>query len=231
MPPGGSVPVRGESTLPPGQRAAPLLPFGLPEFAGVRAQPVPGHMVTVGGATRTPTQFRVDELLALGTRRDQRSDLHCVTTWSSLRLSWAGVSFAEVHAELTALVRPHPKAGWVRFTGLDGYRATMRLDDTLAADVLLADRLDGADLTDDHGAPLRLVAPAHYGYKSVKRLCAIDYLRDYDPGPAGWLGHPRGRVWREERGRYLPGRIWRGIWPGRIEQVRALYRRDSGIAG
>jgi DMSO/TMAO reductase YedYZ molybdopterin-dependent catalytic subunit len=41
--------------------------------------------------------------------------------------------------------------------------------------LLLADRLNGAKLTPDHGAPPRLVAPMHYGYKSVKHLTVLEY--------------------------------------------------------
>jgi DMSO/TMAO reductase YedYZ molybdopterin-dependent catalytic subunit len=48
------------------------------------------------------------------------------------------------------------------------------LSDLLAAEVLLADILDGLPLSMEHGAPLRLVAPAHYGYKSVKHLSGIE---------------------------------------------------------
>ncbi|MFI5499819.1 hypothetical protein ACIA5E_12220 [Nocardia asteroides] len=76
------------------------------------------------------------------------------------------------------------------------------------------------------GAPLRLVAPAHYGYKNVKQVCAIDFLRSYDPGQARIISHPRGRVDREERGRILPGRFWRAVWPGQVARVRAVFRAE-----
>ena len=52
----------------------------------------------------------------------------------------------------------------------------MLLEDALADDVLLADRLDGAPLDAKHGAPVRLVAPAHYGFINVKHLCRIEVL-------------------------------------------------------
>lgn len=212
--------------LPPGQRPAPHEPFGLPQFGGVRALSGPGHRVSVGGTARHPAQFGIEELLGAGERRTQSSDLHCVTTWSAVGLEWEGVRFADVYRLLAELVVPHPGARWVRFTGLDGYSSTMLLDDALAADVLLADRLSGAELTDRFGAPLRLVAPAHYGYKNVKQVCAIDFLRSYDPGQARIISHPRGRVDLEERGRLLPGWFWRGVWPGQVERVRALFRAD-----
>ncbi|WP_242906782.1 molybdopterin-dependent oxidoreductase [Actinomadura terrae] len=208
--------------LPPGQTAAPLAPFGLPAFAARRPRVPDLPVVTVTGAVRRPAQLPAAELTGLG-RAETRAGLHCVTTWSALGLRWEGVPFAAVHAHLTAHVEPARAARWVTFTGLDGYRATLLLADALAPGVLLADALDGAPLTPDHGAPLRLVAPAHYGYKSVKHVCAIEYRSGYDPGSAGWKAHPRGRVALEERSRYLPGRLYRPLWRALLPRARTTY--------
>jgi len=209
--------------LPPGQAAAPLSRFGLPRFARVRPQPPAHPVVTVTGAVSRPTQIDLDDLMTPHRRYAQRGDLHCVTTWSALDLRWEGVPFRAVHDALAARVGISPAARWVTFTGLDGYRACLRLDDALADGVLLADRLAGAPLGADHGAPVRLVAPAHYGYKSVKHVSAIAYRRGYEPGSARWAAHPRGRVAHEERSRYLPGPAWRLIWRTLLPTVRRGY--------
>jgi DMSO/TMAO reductase YedYZ molybdopterin-dependent catalytic subunit len=212
--------------LPPGQVATALRRFGLPRFGRVRPEPPACPVVTVTGAVARPTQLRLADLLGPRDRRDLRADLHCVTTWSARDLHWEGVPFRSVHAVLAPEVGVSSRAGWVVFVGLDGYRACLHLDDALADDVVLADRLDGAPLDVDHGAPARLVAPAHYGYKSVKHVCAIEYHRDYDPGSARWAAHPRGRVAREERSRYLPGPLWRPIWRALLPRVRQRYEHD-----
>lgn len=209
--------------MPPGQVATSLRRFGLPRFAHRVPDTPTDPVVDVTGAVEHQARLPLDELLTAATRREQRSDLHCVTTWTARGLHWAGVAFRDVHASLTE--RVSPTARWVTFRGQDGYRACVRLDDALAEDVLLADQLDGAPLTPDHGAPLRLVAPAQYGYKSVKHVCAIEYRRDYDPGSARWAAHPRGRVWREERSGYLPGLFWRFVWRAALPRVRRLYDR------
>ncbi|TCP46780.1 molybdopterin-dependent oxidoreductase-like protein [Tamaricihabitans halophyticus] len=214
--------------LPRGQAPAALLRFGLPWFAGVRPVVPERPHVWAGGVVRRPSQFDLAELLALPRQHARRADLHCVTTWSATDLSWSGVSFRAVHELLAERVQPHPGCRWVRFTGLDGYRSCLALDDALADDVLLADALNGQQLTVDEGAPARLVAPAHYGYKSVRHVCAIEYLRAYDSGSARWLGHPRARVAREERSRFLPGRAWRPIWRALLPRVRARYARSHG---
>jgi hypothetical protein len=107
----------------------------------------------VTGAVARPTQVHLDDLIGLGLRRRQRSDLHCVTTWSAVDLLWEGMPFRTVHEVLAARVGIARAVGWVTVTGLDGYRACLRLDDALADDVLLADRLADAPLSTEHGAP------------------------------------------------------------------------------
>ncbi|GAA3744520.1 DMSO/TMAO reductase YedYZ molybdopterin-dependent catalytic subunit [Spinactinospora alkalitolerans] len=218
----------GARSLPPGQRQAPLRRFGLPEFAAVRPVVPDRPVVRVGGAVRGPTQIPVGELMALPGRREARSDLHCVTTWSATGLTWGGVPFRAVHESLVQRVAAHPRCSWVVFVGLDGYRGCLRLDDALSEDVLLADTLDGVPLTVERGAPLRLVAPAHYGYKSVRHVCAVEYRLRHASGSAGWAEHPRGRVRREERSRILPGRVWRPLWRMQVAPVRRRYARYAG---
>jgi DMSO/TMAO reductase YedYZ molybdopterin-dependent catalytic subunit len=93
--------------------------------------------------------------------------------------------------------------------------------------LLLAGRLNGAKLTPDHGAPPGLVAPMHYGYKSVEHLTVLEYRRSYTTRPAGWKEHPRGRVMQEERSRLLPGAIWRRAWAAALPAARRPYRTAS----
>jgi len=217
--------VSGRS-LPPGQHASALRRFGLPQYAGVRPHVLADPVLTVTGMVRHPLQLAVAELAEHPGRREQVADLHCVTTWSARDLRWSGLPFAAVHDLLVARAAVRSSARWVCFAGLDGYRNSLLLADCLAEGVLLADTLGGAPLTAETGAPLRLVAPAHYGYKSVKHLYAIEYRCHYDPGPAGWMGHPRGRVAYEERSRYLPGRAWRPVWRLALPLVRRTYDRQ-----
>jgi DMSO/TMAO reductase YedYZ molybdopterin-dependent catalytic subunit len=75
---------------------------------------------------------------------------------------------------------------------------------------------------------VRLVAPAHYGYRSVRSVCAIEYATRYDGATAGWKAHRRGRVDREERSALLPGRLWRPIWRLGIDTLRERYRAEGG---
>ncbi len=214
--------------LPAGQRKRPWRRFGQPQYAGrsVLAPELP--VVTVTGTVRRPQQVTWPQLADGLTRIRQTSDLHCVMTWSAVGISWEGVRFRDLHERLVALAAPSSRAAWVTFHGLDGYRACLRLDDAVADNVLVATALDGAPLDAANGGPLRLTAPAQYGYKSVKHLSHIEYAVSYDGGPRPWLVHPRGRVAHEERSRWLPGWVYRHLWRALLPRALAAY--DAGLA-
>ncbi len=73
-----------------------------------------------------------------------------------------------------AVATPGAVVTHVKFRGLDGFSSVITIEDALDHDVLLADHLDGERLGNDHGAPLRVVSPTQYGYKSTKHLSRID---------------------------------------------------------
>jgi len=147
------------------------------------------------------------DLASLGPR-DHRADFHCVTGWSVTGLTWTGVPLREVLASVGITEAPAP---YLVARGGDRRRAAYLWEDAVADDVFLATHLAGAALDDRHGAPLRLVSPSQYGYKSVKHLVAIEFrveqprLRSKE--------HLRARVAAEERHATLPS------WA-----VRAPYR-------
>ena len=93
--------------------------------------------------------------------------------------------------------------------------------------VMLADTLDGEKLPIAHGAPLRLIAPAHYGYKNVKHVSSIEFrenLSQYRSASLKFMEHPRARVAYEERGRWIPGWILRRLYRPLIGQTVKAYR-------
>lgn len=214
--------------LPPGQRALDEFPrFGLPAYVRKWPQVPARPTVSIDGDVEEPCEVSLDELGALE-RTKLESDFHCVATWSRLGLRWDGFRFRDFFATLVVpRARPRSGARWARFRGLDGYFATLRLDDALAPEVLLAVGLDGAPLPPEHGAPLRLVAPAHYGYKSVKHLSAIELRREFSPKrfmPLGWTEHPRARAHLEERGRGKPGPALRSAYAAMLPDILRAYR-------
>jgi DMSO/TMAO reductase YedYZ molybdopterin-dependent catalytic subunit len=161
-------------------------------------------------------------------RVEQHSDFHCVTTWTRRAVHWGGVRFVDFYQQIVVpLAGPAPDASFVVLRAQDGARTSLPLADLLATDVLLADRLDGQPLPIEHGAPLRLVAPAHYGYKSVKHLNRIEFWRNdanYRPFGLRFMVHPRARVDQEERGQWVPGWLLRYLYRPLIDPTVKHFR-------
>jgi DMSO/TMAO reductase YedYZ molybdopterin-dependent catalytic subunit len=164
------------------------------------------------------------DLQALGPR-ECTADFHCVTTWSVTGLVWTGVPLREVLASVGIVDAPTPylvaRAG-------DRRKAALLWEDAIADNVLLATHLNGAPLDERHGAPLRLVSPSQYGYKSVKHLIAIDF-RAEEPRVMS-KEHLRARVALEERHPHLPSSVVRvpyrlTIAPTAYLAERTLNRR------
>ncbi len=202
--------------LPPGQKERTDFPrFGLDKYAG-RFPDNPDCMtVAIDGDVQNPFATVAADFDALP-RVEQTSDFHCVTTWSSCSLRWSGFRFADFYERLVVpRARPAAAVTFVVLRCQDGYRVGLPLEDLLMPDVLLADRLANEPLSIAHGAPMRLVAPAHYGYKNAKHLRAIEFWPDsrrYRPAGFRFMDHPRARVQLEERGRGLPGWMYRLVY-------------------
>ncbi|MTD47553.1 molybdopterin-dependent oxidoreductase [Conexibacter sp. W3-3-2] len=132
----------------------------------------------IDGDVTQPIRYSYDELLTLP-RTTQTSDFHCVTGWSVQNVRWEGVSVAAIldRAGLLAGARA------VRFVSAERpYVDSLTLAQARLDDVLLAYRMDGRALSRAHGAPLRLVVPKMYGYKSVKWVERLEVTGDRSPG-------------------------------------------------
>jgi len=99
----------------------------------------------------------------------------CVAGWSATNLRWEGVAFETFYRMIIEpSVSPDASITHLVFCGLDGYRSVVSIKDALAQDLLIGERLNGALLDADHGAPVRLVSPNQYGYVSIKHLSRIE---------------------------------------------------------
>ena len=185
-----------------------------------RSRPIPSSPSTAGRSRRASTCRSPPWRPCRG--RELTAHFHCVAGWSAADLRWEGVAFETFYRTIVepALV-PGAEVTHLVFGGLDGYRSVVLVEDALADDVLLAERLDGRRLGADHGAPVRLVSPAQYGYVSTKHLCRIEVHSSEPPhrggpsstgdcsspirgrgsgrrsvtarSPAGWCGRSTGR--------------------------------------
>ena len=217
-----------QKPLPPGQYDVHEFPrFGLPRFAHRFPKQVDRIELQILGDVEKPAIASAElETLA---RVEQVSDFHCVTTWSCRSLRWSGYLFSDFLERIAVpRARPAGDARLVVFCGQDGYRGSLPLEDLLRGDVLLADRLNGLPLTLEHGAPIRLIAPAHYGYKNVKHLSRIEFHRNdrtYRPAAYRFMDHPRARVSFEERGRGIPGPVLRYLYRPFVRPTISRFRK------
>lgn len=218
------------ASLPPGQRESKVFHrFGLTPLA--KRVPRDSGVATVRLCGEVANEIEIQDPLNGLDRVSQTSDFHCVTTWSARGLRWEGVRFRDFYEQVVVRkVVPNESATLVALRGQDGARTGMRLDDLLDPSVVLADRLNGAPLAIDHGAPLRLVAPNHYGYKSVKHLCELKFLfpdAGYRATGFQLMDHPRARVVLEERGRVVPGWLLRYMYRPLIKRTARKFAQAS----
>jgi DMSO/TMAO reductase YedYZ molybdopterin-dependent catalytic subunit len=221
---------RRPEPLPPGQRRIDWFPrFGTHSDRPAPLAP-PHPVVEIRGAVGEPFVVPVAELADLP-RRSLEADFHCVAGWTATGLHWEGVAFAELYR---LRIEPSLRAGavvtHVTFRGIDGFSSVILIEDALHPDVLLADRLNGEPLGGDHGAPVRVVSPNQYGYKSTKHLARIEvHTAPPTGGPRSFVldvllhSHPRARVWQEERHGRVPGLVVRPFY--RLIGRAMLHRR------
>jgi len=149
----------------------------------------------VWGAVERPARWDLAEFTSLPITR-VRCDIHCVTTWSKLDTVWEGVSLAWLLDE----VRPLPECTHVVSHGENGYTANVPLEALRAPDVLLAHRFGGRPLEPVHGAPVRLMIPQLYFWKSTKWLRGLEFTVGDHPGFWEVRGYSDSAdPWKEER--------------------------------
>jgi DMSO/TMAO reductase YedYZ molybdopterin-dependent catalytic subunit len=145
---------------------------GMPDIAPA------DYRLQVVGEVERPRTYTLAGLRRLP-RTEQVSDFHCVTGWSVEDVHWGGVRLADLLAD----VGPRPLGRFLRFVSDEvPYDDWLTLEQALLPDVLLATEMDGHALPRPHGAPVRLVVPRMYGYKSVKWVTRIEVGPDLLPG-------------------------------------------------
>ncbi len=147
--------------------------------------------VTVDGEVKKPRKFSMDEILKLAPLEERIYRHRCVEAWSIV-VPWIGYSFSA----LANLVEPTPKAKYVAFqtfydpkvmpeggsAGIElPYVEGLRLDEAMHPLALLCVGMYGETLWNQDGAPVRMVIPWKYGFKSIKSLVRIRFVKDQPP--------------------------------------------------
>ncbi len=147
--------------------------------------------VEVGGLAHKPGLFDLDDLLKISPPEERVYRLRCVERWSMV-IPWIGFPLAK----LLDQVQPTSEARYVAFTTLADpeqmpnirarvldwpYVEGLRLDEAMHPLTILASGLYGETLLPQNGAPLRLVVPWKYGYKSIKSIVKIELTANEPP--------------------------------------------------
>lgn len=231
------------------------------EFGGGKSDPIKhAHKLTidpwrvsVGGLVNRPGDYYLDDLLSGIPLEERIYRLRCVEAWSMV-IPWVGIPLSSIlnkldvresakYVRFETLYRPDEMPGQkTLFSGIDyPYEEGLRLDEAMHPLTILAVGLYGKDLLGQNGAPLRLVVPWKYGFKSIKSIVKIE-LTDKAPkttwsksAPREYgfyanvnpkVNHPR---WSQAKERRLPSGIFGAnivdtmLFNGYADQVASLY--------
>ena len=135
------------------------------------SMPLDEYQLTVNGLVSAPITLDWESIRKLPATTET-VNFQCVTGWSVPNVKWEGVHIAD----LVRLVRPLATAKYVHFYSFDGvYTESLSLKEALAKNVLLAYRLNDKPLPVPQGAPVRMVVPDMYGYKSIKWVNRVEF--------------------------------------------------------
>jgi sulfoxide reductase catalytic subunit YedY len=210
--------------------------------------------IEVSGAVHKPGKLHLEDIISSFDLEERIYRLRCVEAWSMV-VPWVGFSLADLlqrfeptsraaYVEFKTLYRPKEMRGTRSLTSIIDwpYREGLRLDEAMHPLTMLSVGLYGKTLPNQNGAPVRLVVPWKYGFKSIKSIVGIRLTekqpatswQSLNPREYGFysnvnpeVDHPR---WSQASERRLPSTLFR---PNRIatrmfngygEQVGDLYK-------
>ena len=211
-----------------------------------RFKPQPWKVKIIGECEK-PGEYDLDDIIKQHTLEERIYRLRCVEAWSMV-IPWVGVPLGPVLARF----KPTSKAKYVAFrtvfrpTEMPGqqrgfldwpYVEGLRMDEAMNPLTLLSVGIYGRVLPNQNGAPIRLVVPWKYGFKSIKSIVTIRFTEEQPP--ATWnlqapreygfysnvnpeVNHPR---WSQRRERRIGDILKRDTLPfnGYGEQVASMY--------
>jgi sulfoxide reductase catalytic subunit YedY len=222
---------------------------GDPKRNADRLRPRPWSVV-VDGECEAPGEIGIEDILTGFTQEERIYRLRCVEAWAMV-VPWVGFPLSD----LLGRFKPTSKANYVAFETLYDrkqmpgqrraifdwpYREGLRMDEAMHPLTILATGLYGEILPNQNGAPLRLVVPWKYGFKSIKSIVRISFTPEQPP--ATWnamqpdeygfyanvnpdVDHPR---WSQKSHRMIGDSFFAKKQPtlmfnGYADQVASLY--------
>ena len=207
--------------------------------------------VQITGLVERPGVYDFEDIMKKMTIEERIYRFRCVEAWSMVvpwngfeladLLDLAGIQSSAKYVAFETLYRPEEMPGQEMFVLDWPYVEGLRLDEALHPLTIMATGIYGRDIPNQNGAPLRLVVPWKYGFKSIKSIVKIT-LTDKEP-PTSWnianpreygfysnvnpeVDHPR---WSQASERPLGGglfarRIPTLMFNGYAEEVGGLYK-------
>ena len=203
--------------------------------------------VKIDGLCGKPGTYDVDEIIKANRLEERVYRLRCVEAWSMV-IPWVGIPFADVlkkaeplggakFVAMQTLLDPEQMPGQSRAIIEWPYVEGLRLDEAMHPLAILAVGLYGEVLPNQNGAPIRLVVPWKYGFKSIKSIVRISFVEQMPP--TAWnieapqeygfyanvnpqVDHPR---WSQKRERRIGEFFRRETLPfnGYADEVASLY--------
>ena len=209
--------------------------------------------VEVGGLVNNPKRLALEDILASVDLEERIYRLRCVEAWSMV-IPWVGFPISALlkqfdiqgsakYVRFETLHRPSEMPGQKSlFSGIEyPYVEGLRLDEAMHPLAILAVGLYGKTLPNQNGAPIRLVVPWKYGFKSIKSIVKIELVEEMPettwalsaPHEYGFyanvnpkVNHPR---WSQARERRLPSGLFNRniidtqMFNGYADEVASLY--------
>jgi methionine sulfoxide reductase catalytic subunit len=204
--------------------------------------------VKIDGACAKPAEYLLEDLVRPHQLEERIYRLRCVEAWSMV-VPWVGIPLSAVitraeplgkaaYVEFTTLLRPSEMPGQQTPVLEWPYVEGLRMDEAMHPLTILAVGLYGKTLMNQNGAPIRLVVPWKYGFKSIKSIVRIRFV-ERQPNTA-WsvansseygfysnvnpnVDHPR---WSQKTERRIPGFFKNHptqMFNGYADQVASLY--------
>ena len=206
--------------------------------------------VVVNGECDKPASYNYEDLVSPHVLEERIYRLRCVEAWSMV-IPWVGIPLADILERF----EPNSKARYVSFKTLHDpsrmpgqrrqvldwpYEEGLTIEEAMHPLTLMAVGLYGRELPNQNGAPMRLVVPWKYGFKSIKAIAEISFTSKRPrssweqsiPSEYGFyanvnpgVAHPR---WSQARERAIGAGLFAGKKPtlmfnGYADQVASLY--------
>jgi sulfoxide reductase catalytic subunit YedY len=206
--------------------------------------------VTIDGLVDRPGDYAFEDIMKAMTVEERIYRFRCVEAWSMVipwngfeladLLDFAGVQSSANYVRFETLYRPAEfrgqRSGWIDWPYVEG----LRLDEATHPLTIMATGIYGRDIPNQNGAPLRLVVPWKYGFKSIKSIVKITLTEDeplntwqqLQPSEFGFyanvnpnVDHPR---WSQAEERVIGGGLFSPKIPtlmfnGYEEEVAGMY--------